>query len=168
MGRQGRPGLWAVAVSSMVLHFILGLHLLRTHEFISFEPICYYDPTVWSLGSALHTIEGDLAWDFYYAVQTTLHQNGFNTRARTDGRTLVYVTPVDWWDDEMMWNVTTKAVWRILEERQGITRSDVTEGRIRVKGFESDGLPTCEALRAIAIRGGKWEREGPEVTPISH
>ena len=59
---------------------------------------------------------------------------------------MVYVTFPDWFEEEILWNMTTKAVWRILEEEKGITRWEDMD----LPGFQF-GLPNCEALRAIAI-----------------
>ena len=49
IGRQGRPGLWTVAVLAVGFHLVLGVHLLQKHEFMRFEPLCWEDPGLWTL-----------------------------------------------------------------------------------------------------------------------
>ena len=115
------------------------------HPFIPFEPICEDDTQPFLL-NGLGTIDGELSTKFFYAIRDTFYHQGIDFL--TDHRDpVVYVTFPDWFEEEILWNMTTKAVWRIIEEEKGITRSEDVD----LPGFKF-GLPNCEALRAIAIR----------------
>ena len=57
----------------------------------------------------------------------------------------------DWWDENLTWNMTTKTIWRIMEEDRGITRFAATGPKINLSGFSKNGLPTCDTVRAMAI-----------------
>ena len=105
----------------------------------------------------MHSVEGELSWEFFSALKRTLDEQGYSARLEVPD---VYLTFVNWWDDNMVWNMTTKAIWKIVTERTGVTWFDVHGDRVAVRGFDSTGMPTCETVRAIAIHGGKWEHEG--------
>ena len=154
MGRQGRPGLWAVCVLAVLLHLVLGVHLLRTHPFVPFRPICYEDEGMWTL-SALQIIDGEMSVHFYFALKETFFEQGIPWR--TADRT-IYIRFVDWWDDEMMWNMTSKAVGNLIEERQRSVPAGVKVGRETLDRWDTND---CAVGREMAVVGGKWEFEGP-------
>ena len=48
----------------------------------------------------------------------------------------------------------------MVTRRTGIWKGHFAHG-VRIAGFRNDGVPTCEAVQAIAIWDGVWAREGP-------
>ena len=140
---QSRRRLWAALGVMALLNLAAGVYLLRTLPFIPFQPICYEDSGPFFLNGRW-SLNGELSTKFYFAIRDTLFHQGIDFLSDYP---VVYVTFPDWFEEEILWNMTTKAVWRILEEEKGITRWEDMD----LPGFEF-GLPNCEALRAIAIR----------------
>ncbi len=129
-----------------LLNLATGVYLLRTLPFIPFQPICYEDMGPASFAGGLRSFNGELSTKFYHAIRDTFYDQGIDFL--TDQHDpVVYVTFPDWFEEEILWNMTTKAVYRIIEEEKGITRWEDMD----LPGFQF-GLPNCEALRAIAIR----------------
>ena len=143
---QSRGRLWAALGVMALLNLATGVYLLRTLPFIPFQPICDDDEGVFSILDPLRSIDGELSTKFYFAIRDTFYHQGIDFLTAHDDL-VVYVTFADWFEEEILWNMTTKAVWRIIEEEKGITRSE----DVGLPGFQF-GLPNCEALRAIAIR----------------
>ena len=143
---QSRRRLWAALGVMALLNLATGVYLLRTLPFIPFQPICDDDEGVFSILDPLRGIDGELSTKFYHAIRDTFFDQGIDFL--TDQHDpVVYVTFPDWFEEEILWNMTTKAVYRIIKEEKGITRWE----DIDLPGFQF-GLPNCEALRAIAIR----------------
>ncbi len=145
LAAQSRRRLWAALGVMVALNLATGAYLLRNHPFIPFKPICEDDTQPFFL-DGLGTVDGELSTKFFYAIRDTFYHQGIDFLTAHDDL-VVYVTFADWFEEEILWNMTTKAVWRILEEEKGITRWEDMD----LPGFKF-GLPNCEALRAIAIR----------------
>ncbi len=144
MAAQSRRRLWAALGVMALLNLATGVYLLGTYPIIPFQPICDDDEGLRSLFDPLRSIDGELSTKFYSAIRDTFFDQGIDFLSEFP---VVYVTFPDWFEEEILWNMTTKAVWRIIEEEKGITRSEDVD----LPGFQF-GLPNCEALRAIAIR----------------
>lgn len=144
LAAQSRRRLWAALGVMVALNLATGAYLLRNHPFIPFQPICDDDEGVFSILDPLRSIDGELSTKFYFAIRDTFYHQGIDFLSDYP---VVYVTFADWFEEEILWNMTTKAVYRIIEEEKGITRWEDMD----LPGFQF-GLPNCEALRAIAIR----------------
>ncbi len=144
MAAQSRGRLWAALGVMALLNLATGVYLLGTYPIIPFQPICDDDEGLRSLFDPLRSLDGELSTKFYFAIRDTFFHQGIDFLSDYP---VVYVTFADWFEEEILWNMTTKAVYRIIEEEKGITRWEDMD----LPGFQF-GLPNCEALRAIAIR----------------
>ncbi len=143
LAAQSRRRLWAALGVMVALNLATSAYLLRNLPFIPFKPICEDDTQLFFL-DGLGTVDGELSTKFYHAIRDTFFDQGIDFLSEFP---VVYVTFADWFEEEILWNMTTKAVYRIIKEEKGITRWEDMD----LPGFKF-GLPNCEALRAIAIR----------------
>ncbi len=144
LAAQSRRRLWAALGVMALLNLATGVYMLGTYPIIPFQPICDDDEGLRSLFDPLRSLDGELSTKFYFAIRDTFFHQGIDFLSEYP---VVYVTFPDWFEEEILWNMTTKAVYRIIEEEKGITRWEDMD----LPGFQF-GLPNCEALRAIAIR----------------
>ncbi len=126
---------------------------------VGFEPIVPFFPACYEKGPdgpVRHTIYGAVTDEFAEALR--YHQYPENRR-HIGGMMLMSIdewTFGSWIPDELtMW-----AIWRIVSKRHGLDSTQVFRRQVRLPGFERY-WPSCEAVRAIALEGGKWSREGP-------
>ena len=126
---------------------------------IAYEPIVPFFPVCYEGGPddlVRYTCYGAVTDEFAEALH--YHQYPENRR-HIGGMMLMSVeewTLGYWFPEE----ITNRAIWHIIEERHGIDRDDLTAGVVRLPEFEKR-WPTCAAVRAIVLEGGKWSREGP-------
>src|SRR3546814_6900867 len=123
MRAQGTPRLWAVLIVSLTLHLVLGVHLLRTYPFIPFKPICYDDISLITLDNGpLYTLDGKMTWEFEDVLHYQLYYWDVPYRIASGGTILV--TFADWFEENYLWNMTSKAIRKMIAKREGVPRSD--------------------------------------------
>ena len=126
---------------------------------IAYEPIVPFFPVCYEKGPdgpVRHTLYGAVTDEFAQALR--YHQYPENRR-HIGGMMLMSVEEWAfgyWFPD----GLTNRAIWHIVEERHSIDRDELTTLSVRLPGFQRR-WPTCEAVRAIVLEGGKWSHEGP-------
>jgi hypothetical protein len=143
---------WIVVLSLPLINFYISAGLIMRHR-----PVCS-DLNNWLNEGNVY---GEMTQEFEHEFLGSLyHRKMFSLLT---WRREAFITLSDWWDYELRWNFTNKAIYRLVAKRHGIEPSDVWEGKVRFEGFSGRGSqsPTCEGVREIAIVGGKWSVSGP-------
>lgn len=147
---QGRWPLWSSLAMMMCLNVTLLAYALIHQPFIRFQPICDDEDSIISPFDPLRSVSGRLTDRFFIELRDTLYNQGVDFLTNHH-EPIVYIRFPDWWDENLTWNMTTKTIWRIMEEDRGITRFAATGPKINLSGFSKNGLPTCDTVRAMAI-----------------
>ena len=120
---------------------------------VPFFPVCHEEGRHRPIR---YTLYGGMTDEFVQALRYQQYPEG----ARRVGNMIFMTVDEAVFGTWYPYAITTDAIWHVMWERLGIKRTDAFKRRVRVPAFDRQ-WPTCDAVRAIALEGGKWSREGP-------
>ena len=121
---------------------------------VRWVPLVEVEAICWE-GEGYHPIAGALGGEFRDALRDELTGIAYYVNGRE--------TLIPLWvalDIAEVGFASEDAIWTVVTRRTGISKGQLARG-VRIAGFRNDGVPTCEAVQAIAIWDGVWAREGP-------
>ena len=149
---QSRRRLWAALGVMALLNLATAVYLLATHPFIPFKPICDEDMGPATFAGGLRTLDGVQKREFVRAITDTFHRFGVDFLSDFP---VVYVTFGDWFEEEYLWNMTNKAVRRIIEQRVGRPFDEVPKSLYAKPHPDIEGSyyaeSACETMEPIVI-----------------
>lgn len=161
-----RPRGWAFGAAIL----FIGLGLLMSMRLLDFRlfptmiyPVCQ-EPRSYYKGRSddIVDVEGDLADDFLRVFQERLQPAAVLHPSNPRRLYMRWGVP---FDRRRLVNVTYASIDEVILHRYGFqTAMDVRRGRARLPSpefHEFRSLPTCAAVREIALKGGKWAESGP-------
>ena len=153
MAAQSRGRLWAALGLMGLVNLATGVYLLATHPFIPFKPICDEDMGPATFAGGLRTLDGEQKDEFVYAVRKQFFDHGITYRHGNGG---LLVTFPDWFEEEFLWNMTNKAVRRIVENHVGKPFDEVPKSLYAKPHPDIEGSyyaeSECETMEPIVIR----------------
>lgn len=143
----------------------MALHAGVVGYALAYLPIMPLRPTCADMGASLFPystdVDGEMAFPFFRA----LHDEMAGRRYFTSG-TRIYVTVADWFDRDEISQISSRATYKLLMERTGVSHTDISYQRAGIPEFDEVSVwPPCGAMRKLAIKGGEWTYRGPELKP---